>query len=37
MVFVLGTVVVLAGVVIALFIPRRSVGYDTSSIPVQSP
>ncbi|CAN5565832.1 MFS transporter [soil metagenome] len=34
-VFVMGVGVVLAGVVIALFIPRRSQNYDTASIPVQ--
>jgi len=34
-VFTMGAGVVLAGVVIALFIPRRSPNYDTSSIPVQ--
>lgn len=37
MVFAIGAVVVLAGAVIAMFIPRRGIGYDTSSIPVQSP
>lgn len=36
-VFVLGAGVVLAGVVIALFIPRRFENYSTSSIPVQNP
>jgi MFS family permease len=36
-VFAIGAAVVLIGVVIALFIPRRTHGYDTSSIPVQSP
>lgn len=36
-VFVMGVGVVLAGVVIALFIPRRSQNYDTASIPVQRP
>lgn len=36
-VFALGAAVVLAGVVIALFIPRRSPNYDTSSIPIQTP
>jgi MFS family permease len=35
-VFLLGSGVVLAGVIVALFIPRRSANYDTSSIPVQS-
>lgn len=35
-VFTLGAAVVLVGVVIALFIPRRSAGYQTASIPVQS-
>ncbi len=34
-VFAMGALVVIAGVVIALFIPRRTPGYDTSSIPVQ--
>lgn len=34
-VFAMGAAVVLAGVVIALFIPRRSPNYDTASIPVQ--
>ncbi|CAN5346115.1 MFS transporter [soil metagenome] len=34
-VFAMGAGVVLAGVVIALFIPRRSPNYDTASIPVQ--
>lgn len=34
-VFILGAGVVLAGVVIALFIPRKFTNYDTSSIPVQ--
>lgn len=33
-VFIMGTAVVLAGVLLAFFIPRREVGYDTSSIPV---
>ena len=34
-VFAMGAAVVLAGVVIALFIPRRTQNYDTASIPVQ--
>ncbi|CAN5246857.1 MFS transporter [soil metagenome] len=34
-VFVMGAAVVLAGVIIALFIPRKFANYDTSSIPVQ--
>ena len=34
-VFVMGAAVVGAGLVIGLFIPRRSPGYDTASIPVQ--
>ena len=34
-VFAMGAGVVVAGVVIALFIPRRSPNYDTASIPVQ--
>ncbi|MCU1578372.1 MAG: transporter [Rhodoglobus sp.] len=34
-VFAMGAAVVLAGVVIALFIPRRTQSYDTASIPVQ--
>jgi MFS family permease len=36
-VFVMGASVALAGVVLALFIPRRSQNYDTSSIPIQRP
>ena len=35
-VFTMGAAVVLAGVVIALFIPRKTTRYDTASIPVQS-
>lgn len=35
-VFIMGAAVVLVGVVIALFIPRRLANYDTSSIPVQN-
>ncbi|MBX3100705.1 MAG: MFS transporter [Salinibacterium sp.] len=35
-VFMLGAAVVLVGVVLALFIPRRFPTYDTQSIPVQS-
>lgn len=35
-IFILGAAVVLVGVVIALFIPRRFQIYDTSSIPVQN-
>ena len=34
-VFIMGAAVVLAGVIIAFFIPRRFANYDTSSIPVQ--
>lgn len=34
-VFIMGAAVVAAGLVIGLLIPRRSPGYDTSSIPVQ--
>jgi MFS family permease len=34
-VFAMGAAVTLAGVIIALFIPRRSVGYATASIPIQ--
>jgi MFS family permease len=34
-VFVMGAAVVLAGVLVALFIPRKFANYDTSSIPVQ--
>jgi hypothetical protein len=36
-VFFMGATVVAAGAVIALFIPRHSPHYQTSSIPVQSP
>lgn len=36
LVFTVGAAVVLAGVIIALFIPRRTVRYDTASIPVVS-
>jgi MFS family permease len=36
-VFVLSAAVLLAGLVIAFFIPRRGQSYDTSSIPVQHP
>ncbi len=35
-VFIMGAAVVLVGVIIALFIPRRFTNYDTSSIPVQN-
>jgi MFS family permease len=35
-VFIMGAAVVLAGVILALFIPRRFTNYDTSSIPVQA-
>jgi MFS family permease len=35
LVFAMGAGVVLVGVVIALFIPRRTQNYDTASIPVQ--
>lgn len=35
-VFIMGAAVVLVGVIIALFIPRRMQNYDTSSIPVVS-
>lgn len=34
LVFIIGTVVVLVGAALAVFIPRREVGYQTSSIPV---
>ena len=34
-VFIMGAAVVLVGVIIALFIPRRSQSYDTASIPTQ--
>ncbi len=34
-IFIMGAAVVLVGVIIALFIPRRFANYDTSSIPVQ--
>ncbi|MCU1410606.1 MAG: transporter [Rhodoglobus sp.] len=34
-VFIMGAAVVLVGVVLALFIPRKFADYDTSSIPVQ--
>lgn len=36
-VFAVGTAVALAGVIVGLFIPRRSPNYDTSSIPIQTP
>jgi MFS family permease len=35
LVYIMGAGVVLAGVVLALFIPRRGKNYDTASIPVQ--